>query len=627
VAVALIEYPRITREKAEVIKVILDNGEKVVCTPDHRFMLRDGSYKRAETLTAHDSLMPLYRKYSKVGGRITIDGYEMVYDSARKYWIFTHLLSDRYNIDKGVYSRVYGDVIHHMDFNKLNNSPDNLTPLDKQAHLIVHTQHLEKTIHRPDVKAKSTATKRTQEYRERARRKSLINREVFSANARAQWQNPEYKAYMLAKFLEFYKTNEPYRKRNNALLNTEQQKYWSHEKNRLAQAERVKANFEANPERKKFLRKLAEMQWSNQSLREWRSAVTKAQWTGSFRAKRKDAYNKTYLNKALAVMHSIFKEKGVVDYEDYNRVRKERGDRSIIRHNTICERFFDGDIARMEEAAKQYNHRIKKIERVEQRMDVYDLEIKDTHNFALASGVFVHNSAKMARDRRTQAILPLFGKVLNAERARLDKVLASDKFRALVIAMGTGVADEFNIEKLRYNRLIIMADADVDGSHIKTLYLTFFYRYFNDVIDKGHVFIAVPPLYKITRGRESVYVYTDEEKNAYLKNIGVNMEEVVEGEPEPEQEEGGREAEDQGETSARIKKAPKVNVQRYKGLGEMSADELWETTMDPARRKLKQVTIADATEADKVFDILMGTDVPARKSFIQSNAKLANLDI
>lgn len=243
----------------------------------------------------------------------------------------------------------------------------------------------------------------------------------------------------------------------------------------------------------------------------------------------------------------------------------------------------------------------------------------------IVEGDSAGGSAKMGRDRRIQAILPLRGKILNVERARLDRMLTSDSVKSLVIALGTAIGDTFDISKLRYGKIIIATDADVDGAHIRTLLLTLFYRYFRPLIDAEHIYIAQPPLYKIKKGKEVSYAYTDEEK---MKIVG-NAEVAEEGESaeETSNEEGAEQTEETETKKGKEKRAVKASIQRYKGLGEMNPEELWETTMDPARRILKRVTINDAEEADRVFDTLMGTDVPARKSFIQANAKLANIDV
>lgn len=218
----------------------------------------------------------------------------------------------------------------------------------------------------------------------------------------------------------------------------------------------------------------------------------------------------------------------------------------------------------------------------------------------IVEGESAGGSGKSARDRRFQAILPLRGKILNVERARLDKMLESKEIRALIIALGTAISQDFDLSKLRYHRIIIMSDGDVDGAHIRTLLLTMFYRYFKPIIEQGYLYIAQPPLYKIQAGKAMEYAYSEEERT---------------------------------KTSDRIKKEGKgkpqtINIQRYKGLGEMNPAELWETTMNPANRVLLKVTVEDSVEADKTFDVLMGDEVLPRKKFIQTYAKsVKNLDI
>ncbi len=211
----------------------------------------------------------------------------------------------------------------------------------------------------------------------------------------------------------------------------------------------------------------------------------------------------------------------------------------------------------------------------------------------IVEGDSAGGSAKQGRDRKFQAILPLGGKILNTERARHDKIVEFESLKDMIIALGMGIGDTTNMDKLRYHRIIIMTDADVDGEHIETLLLTFFYRHLKPIIENGYLYVAKPPLYKLSHGKEEHYVYSDDEKDQITKAGG----------------------------------GKNYSIQRYKGLGEMNPEQLWETTMNPVNRILKKVNIADAEDSDMVFSMLMGEEVPPRKHFIQENAKMANLDI
>jgi DNA gyrase subunit B len=406
-------HPRKTKTNARAIKVILDNGEELICTPDHRFMLRDGSYKRAEDLTPQDSLMPLYRKLSnKEDPGITIDGYEMTWNPHSDTWLFTHMLAQE-------------------------------------------------------------------------------------------------------------------------------------------------------------------------------------QWTPEFRAKRRATLNQTYYRKTLAALKQVEIDQGSLDLEAYRAYRIQTKDKSLLKFDTFCNRYFEGDSVLAQEAVANYNHRVVAIEPLTEQFDVYDIEVPHSHNFALASGVFVHNSAKQGRDRRFQAILPLRGKILNIEKTDDAKIYKNTEIQSLITALGLGIkGEEFDQSNLRYHRVVIMTDADVDGAHIRTLLLTFFYRYQRELVDQGYIYIACPPLYKVERGRKHYYCYNERERDQRIAAFPENA---------------------------------KYDIQRFKGLGEMMPQQLWDTTMNPETRMMKQVEIEDAAEADRIFTVLMGDRVAPRREFIETYGPQLNL--
>jgi DNA gyrase subunit B len=515
-------HPRMTKANADVIKVVLDNGETIVCTPDHRFMLRDGSYKPAAELTSNDSLMPLYRKVSSTTEPgITIDGYEMTWCPRSDSWLFTHVLADWHNRWQGVYQASDGEHCHHRDFNKRNNNPTNLQRLSAASHFDLHRQRLNHTLHRVDVIEKCRVLRQSPAFRQR------------------------------------------------------------------------------HPKQCQPLSDVAQKQWQDEALLAWRRETTSAQWTPEFWTKRASALHKTYYDKTIAALKQIEVEQGTVDLEAYRTYRIQCRDKSLLKFETFCDRYFDGAKETALAAVAHYNHRIVSIERLSEPIEVYDIEVPHTHNFALASGVFVHNSAKQGRDRRFQAILPLRGKILNIEKTDDSKIYKNTEIQSLITALGLGIkGEEFDIGQLRYHRIVIMTDADVDGAHIRTLLLTFFYRYQRDLVDKGYIYIACPPLYKVERGRQHYYCYNERELNEL--------------------------------TTREFPANANYTIQRFKGLGEMMPTQLWDTTMNPETRTMKQIDIEDAAEADRIFTILMGDRVAPRREFIETygpKLNLAQLDI
>ncbi|HEX9741492.1 MAG TPA: DNA topoisomerase (ATP-hydrolyzing) subunit B [Nitrospiraceae bacterium] len=775
IGIAPILNARKTKTNAELVKVVLDDGSETVCTPDHRFMLRDGTYRQAADLNPGDSLMPLRRQLSRVGKRITIEDYEMVYDPKELRWVFTHILSDRYNLEHEAYDSSVGAHRHHLDWNKRNNNPENIVRLTKEEHLACHASHAERTLNTPEMRAKLRAIRKTPEFRDKIRRAmtSPGMRRMLSGRAKAQWTNVDYKRFMTAKYLEFYTANPEFRKQTRERLDEEQRKYWRQEANRLLQSERTSRFLKEHPEALAHLSANARRQWQDEALLQWRRGKTREQWTPEFRIRRKASYDETYLRKGLATLRNVYERMGRLDEAVYNAERRRIGDRSLLKLDTIRRRFFGGSQERLEEAVAKLNHKVKEVIRLEQRADVYDLEVPGTHNFALAAGVFVHNSAKQGRDRKFQAILPLKGKILNVERARFDKMLSNEEIRTLIMALGTGIGrkrDEddkdrecFDIAKARYHKIILMTDADVDGSHIRTLLLTFLYRQMHELIERGYIYIAQPPLFKVKKGKNEKYLKDEKALNDYLSDLAVEdvelsfdgqgfvtgrrllpalkkmiaFEEMLTRLARKEYEPGilrvvmdepglDREmlkntpelrkavanikkglalaypkaaitvdiADDEEHRSNKIictvqpngmtrsqeithdvvasaefrelqKLAPSaiglgrppyklkaedvetqyagtgelvkaileigkqgLNIQRYKGLGEMNPTQLWETTMDPEKRSLLQVKLEDMTGVDEVFSVLMGDEVEPRRQFIQQHAlEVRNLDI
>jgi DNA gyrase subunit B len=637
--------PRLTKRDAALVEVVLDGGEVLRCTPDHPFRLRDGSYRAASELRTDDSLMSFKTRLTE-GDEPPGPGYELVWMNGRQAWWHTHHLADLYNVVTGVYTRRAGNARHHEDFNKRNNDPRNIQRMPWRTHTQLHAEL-----------AGDMARRLWQDpaYRERKLRQ-------LSEQAVLQWQNPTYREYMrdcvrlqrqdeafnaklLQAFQDWFRGLSPeeyeaYCERSRQLMSA----YWADPQHRLEQSERTRQFYAEHPEMRKARQQEALVQWEDAELRKWRSEKTKEQWRDETYRRQHAATVREWWSehpehrekiiaarerawatpevrtrivcaledwrasttsqekgaliregkklKALCILNQALTEEDIE--QTYERIRRQVAPTSPS-YNRLLHGYFAGDESRLREAAVNINCKVVSVRAIADVADVYDLTVDRYHNFALAAGIFVHNSAKQGRDRRFQAILPLRGKILNVEKARLDKSLANREIQALVQALGCGIGDSLDLTNLRYHRCLVMTDADVDGSHIRTLLLTMFFRYMPTLIENGHLYIAQPPLYLVKKGKEARYAYSDEERERMV------------------QEMGGMNG---------------VTLQRYKGLGEMNPEQLWETTMNPEHRILLQVTVEDAAAADRTFDMLMGNEVAPRKRFIQSHAKkVRNLDV
>jgi DNA gyrase subunit B len=502
VVVAPLIEPRVTKRDAPLVRVTLDNGESVRCTPDHLFRLRDGSYRRADVLAPGDSLMPLYRSVSAKAVGDKLDGYERVWMNDRDEWVYTHYVADAYNVRHGLDSPEYGNVRHHVDVNKRNNDPRNLQRM------------------------------RTVE----------------------QFADPAERARQRAAVIAWHRKNPDFGERHSVRMKV---RMADPETGHLAKVQAGRRNYVASVPRVERV-----------------ASQTEGRRLAAL--------------KRLAPLLSLPDAELATAY-DSERMRSAR---TGIRFDRLLA-YYGGDHTALREATAHVNHEVVSVEALSETADVYDLTVDGYHNFALDAGVFVHNSARMARVSEYQALLPLRGKILNVQKASLADTLRNAEIASIVQVLGAGTGRTFDLTTMRYGRVILMADADVDGSHIRTLLITLFAKYMRPVIEDGRLYAAMPPLHKVvTRGRnsETRFTYTQQE-----------MENTI----------------------ARLEKAGKqvvTPVQRFKGLGEMDADELWETTMNPATRSVRRITMDDADAAEVALELLMGEKVEPRRAWLVESA-------
>ena len=641
VVVAPLVEPRLTKRNAALVRVTLDNGESVCCTPDHLFRLRDGSYRRADELAPSDSLMPLYRGVSAKSAGEKLDGYERVWMNDREEWVYTHYLADAYNLRHGLDSTDNGTVRHHVDVDKRNNDPRNIRRMTWDDHSALHASMMGEHVHagyrawleKGGLEFKSAML--SDQWQDSAFREACLAR-LAARNA-----DPAFRERIEQGFQDWYASlNEEelaaYAERLRAL----QAEYWAHPEHRVAAAERVRAFF-ADPARRAEWSERSRQQWQNEALLAWRRETTIAQFADPAERDRQRAAvlawhrdnpefgaehsvrmkirmsdpTTGHLAKVQAgrrkYVESVPRSVRVAQQNDGRRLaalrrvsallpmsdteigaaydaERMRSARTGLRFDRLLAHY-DGDYTRLREAAAQVNHAVVSVEPLDETADVYDLTVDGYHNFALEAGVFVHNSARMARVSEYQALLPLRGKILNVQKASLADTLRNVEIASIVQVLGAGSGRAFDLSTMRYGRVILMADADVDGSHIRTLLITLFARYMRPVIEDGRLYAAMPPLHKITtRGRnaETHFTFSQREMETKVAALQKAGKQVV------------------------------TPVPRFKGLGEMDAEELWDTTMNPATRSVRRITMDDVEAAEQALELLMGEKVEPRRAWL-----------
>ncbi len=623
------DHPYMVRSGEYVAAKDLRPGDSLM--PLYRF-------KRKFTSGAHKENQKEYEYVQHPGGA-TVPTHWLAYDAAVKYGLCERM--------EGLFQR------HHVDHNPFNNNPSNIKPLRPQQHLAEHAEESKITrsteAYRSymsdrmkelscELSERAKVQWEDQVYKDFMRDKWLefynTNEEYrngvlerLDAAQREHWSSEENRAAQSERIKKYFQENPDAREHNRSKAleqwsdkelkewrAAETSKSWADPSYREANIATRRENF-----RVKFLTRLNKETMTEMFSPPASACITVTHsmktfleyfYNGSYetfvqsgdyvhedthtnnfaiRAKKSAATEEKRYRASISKLSKV----GIESYIQFVEECKNSNPKFLNRIHPLdklLDMYFGGDLANLEKSEDYtYNHKVVSIEILDEEGDVYDIEVPETHNFALSAGVFVHNSAKQGRDRVTQAILPLKGKILNAERARIDKLLGNDEVMAVVNALGCGIGTDFDISKLRYHKVVIMTDADDDGSHIQILLLTFFFRYMPQLIEEGYVYIACPPLFKARLGKTDTYFFSEEEKNQYIQSL------------DPKDQD-------------------RVYVQRYKGLGEMNPDQLADTTLNPVTSKLIQVTIEDRTAANEMFSLLMGDEVLPRRQYIEQHS-------